>query len=275
MSRLPPPYPDGSCLVTGASSGIGAAIAGELGRRGRGVALVARREERLRALAGELADRHGIRAEVLACDLADPGQRRALPARVDELGLRVDTLVNCAGIGAYGPFVELDPERERLAVQLMCEAVVDLCRSFAPAMARRRAGAILLVSSAIAVYSVPGYATYGAAKAFQLSFGEALRAELRSSRVAVTVLCPGPVETEFFAANGPQLAQRGLPRRLWGDPDEVARVAVRALDRNRRVAVPGATMRALVNAGRLLPREVQARALAPALRRFSASSAQA
>jgi short-subunit dehydrogenase len=262
MSWLPQPQPDATCLVTGASSGIGAAIAGELARRGHGVGLVARRKERLLDLADRLTDRHGIRAEALACDLADPEQRSALPARLEHLGLRVDVLVNCAGIGAYGRFVELDPERELLGVRLMCEAVVDLCHAFAPAMARRRTGAILFVSSGIAMYSVPGYAAYGAAKAFELSFGEALRAELRGSRVAVTTLCPGPVETGFFAANGPQLVERGMPRFLWEDPEDVAGIAIRALDRNRRVAMPGRLMRAMMGSGRHVPRAVQARALA-------------
>lgn len=264
MTWFPAPDPEATCLVTGASSGIGAAIAAELARRGHGVTLVARREGRLRELARELRDEHGVRAEVLACDLVDPAQRDALGGRLEALGLRVDVLVNCAGIGAYGRFIELDPERERRQVRLMCEGVVDLCRAFAPAMAARRSGAILIVSSALAPYAVPGYATYGAAKAFEVAFGETLRAELRDSHVAVTTLCPGPVETGFFAANGPQLAERVVPRALWGDPDAVAVSALQALSRNRRIAVPGRAMRVLVMSGRVIPRRLQA----PALARF-------
>jgi short-subunit dehydrogenase len=261
MSWLPAPGPDATCLVTGASSGIGAAIARELAGRGHGVTLVARREGRLRSLAERLHRQHLVQTEALMCDLADAEQRAALFERLTALRLRVDVLVNCAGIGTYGHFVELDPAREVDQVRLMCEAVVDLCRAFAPTMATRHSGAILIVSSALGFQPIPGYATYGAAKSFEIGFGEALRAELRRARVAVTTLCPGPVETEFFHANGPQPLQRVMPRVLWTSPDAVARAAANGLARNRRVVLPGGPMRALMAAGRVVPRTAAARAV--------------
>lgn len=271
MAWLPPPRAEAVCLVTGASSGIGAAIARELAGRGHGVALLARREERLRALSEELVGAHDVRAEALVCDLAEPAQRAALPKRIATLRLGVDVLVNCAGIGTYGRFVELDPERERAQVRLMCEAVVDLCGAFAPNMAKQRSGAILIVSSGVGLQPMPGYATYGAAKAFEVAFGEALRAELRESRVAVTTVCPGPVETEFFAANGPQPMQRAIPRALWRDAGEVARTAVRGLERNRGVVVPGRTLSGLLAAGRLAPRGPRGRVLGRVLSAYAQS----
>ncbi|MQA84908.1 MAG: SDR family NAD(P)-dependent oxidoreductase [Streptosporangiales bacterium] len=240
-------------MITGASSGIGAAIARELASRGHGVTLVARREERLRDLANELAEAYPVRAEVLACDLADAAARGALPGRVEALGLRVDVLVNNAGLGTHGRFVELDAAREAEQVRVLCEAVVDLCGAFAPAMAARRSGGVLIVSSLSGFQPVPNTATYAAAKAFSLSFGETLHAELRGCGVSVTTLCPGPVDTEFFEVSGPHPTQRVFPKPLWETAEAVARAGIEGLARNRRVVVPGAAMRALVASGRLAP----------------------
>jgi uncharacterized protein len=259
MSWLPPPDSKATCLVTGASSGIGAAIARELASRGYGVTLLARREERLRALAGELDREHFIRADVLPCDLAEPEQRSVLVERIDTLGLRVDVLVNCAGLGTYGRFAELEPAREIEQVRVMCEALIDLCGSFVPGMAARRSGAVMIVSSGLGLQPMPGYASYGAAKSFGVAFGEAIHTELRGSGVAVTTLCPGPVETEFFAANGEQPVQRVVPGALWKEPDTVAQAAVGALERNRRVAIPGWPLRGLMAVSRFAPKGVALR----------------
>lgn len=260
-SWLPAPDPAATCLVTGASSGIGAAIAKELAARGHGVTLVARREERLKALADELSDAYSVRAEHLPCDLARAEARGALAERVEGLGLRVDVLVSNAGLGTYGNFVESDPRRQTQQVRVMCESVVELCSTFAPAMTARRRGCISIVSSGLAFFPAPRYATYGASKAFGLAFGESLHTELRPSGVAVSTLCPGGVETEFFAANGPQPIQRTMPRLLWKSADAVALAAVDGLERNRRVVVPGTPVRALIASGRLLPRSLLLRSL--------------
>jgi short-subunit dehydrogenase len=254
MPWLPAPDPAATCLVTGASSGIGAAIARELAARGHGVTLLARHEDRLRQLAQDLVGTRGVRAEVLRCDLADPDDRADLPARLEALDLRVDVLVNNAGLGTSGRFAELAAAGEVAQVKVMCEAVVDLCSAFTPAMASRRSGAVLIVSSMSALQPMPNMTTYAATKAFSLSFGEALHAELRSAGVAVTTLCPGPVATEFFATNGPNPMERAIPRALWQEPQGVARTAVDGLAENRRLAIPGAAMRVSAAAGRLAPR---------------------
>jgi len=258
---LPPPDAAATCLVTGASSGIGVAIARELATRGYGLTLVARREERLRALSGELASAHGIRAEVLRCDLAQAEDRGAIPDRVDALGLRVEVLVNNAGLGTNGRFIELDPAREVEQVQVMCQAVVEFCGAFVPGMAVRRSGAVLIVSSLGGFQPMPNIATYAAAKAFALSFGEALHAELRPSGVAVTTLCPGAVETEFFEVWGPHPTERVFPKPLWRNPEQVARAGIDGLSRNRRVVIPGIALRAALVGTRLAPRALKLRVL--------------
>src|SRR4051794_1548473 len=144
---LPAPSATTTALVTGASSGIGADLARELAGRGHGVVLVARRADRLEALAAELRDAHGVRAEVLACDLTDDEALAALPGRVEALGLTVDILINNAGYGSAGDFVELDKRAEAAMVRLNCETVVTLTGAYAPAMAERGRGAILVVAS--------------------------------------------------------------------------------------------------------------------------------
>jgi uncharacterized protein len=259
MSWLPDPDPTATCLITGASSGIGAAIAGELAQRGYQLTLVARREERLERVASELAETHSARAETITCDIADARARVALAAEVEARQLRVDVLVNSAGLGSYGPFIRLDPRREIEQVRVGCEAVIALCATFAPVMATRRSGAILIVSSGLGFYPVARQATYVATKAFGLAFGESLHIELRRSGVAVTTLCPGPVETEYFSVNGPHPVQRVFPRLMWKSADAVATAAIDGLERNRRLVIPSVPMRALLASGRLAPTSLQLR----------------
>jgi short-subunit dehydrogenase len=259
MSGLPSPDPAATCLVTGASSGIGAALARELSARGYGVTLVARREERLRSLAAELTSAYGTHAEALPCDLADPSARAALPKRVAALGLRVDLLASNAGLGSHGRFTKLDPAGEVQQIRVMCEAAIDLCGTFVPPMVQRRAGAVLIVASISAFQPVPNTATYGAAKAFLLSFGEALHTELRGSGVAVTTLCPGPVRTEFFDPRVEHPSERIFPASLWKNPKAIAGAGIRGLARNRRVVIPGGVARLLAGSGRFSPHFFQLR----------------
>jgi short-subunit dehydrogenase len=261
---LPAPAPDTAALVTGASSGIGADLARDLARRGHNLVLVARREDRLAALATELHAEHGVRAEVLACDLIDPEARDALPGRIQALGLTVEVLVNNAGYGSAGDFVGLDAAAEAAMVRLNCEAVVALTAAYAPAMAERGRGAILVVASSAGFQPLPGQATYSASKAFALTFAEALHAELRSSGVAVTALCPGPVDTEFADRAGIADAFEMAPGFMKVAAPEVARQAIAGLDANKRVVVPGLATRVGAISGRLTPRAV----LLPMLRRF-------
>lgn len=261
---LPVPSETSTALVTGASSGIGADLARELAARGHGVTLVARREDRLQALAGELRDAHGVRAEVLACDLADPEARDALPGRIAALGLTVEVLVNNAGYGSAGRFVALDAAKETGQVRLNCEAVVALTHAFAPGMVERGRGAILVVASSAGFQPLPGQATYGASKAFALSFAEALHGELGVHGIAVTALCPGPVHTEFMEVAAATELASSAPGFAWVDSDECARQAVDGLVKNRRVVVPGLAIKVATLAGQHTPRAL----LLPLLKRF-------
>jgi short-subunit dehydrogenase len=224
--------------VTGASSGIGADIARELARRGHGVTLTARREDRLRELAEELAAT-GVRAEVMACDVTDGAARERLIAAIAERGLEVEVLVNNAGYGSGGPFHELDAAGEVKMVQTNCEAVIAFCAEYAPGMVERGRGAILNVGSSAGYQPLPRQATYAATKAFVNSFSDALHAELSGKGVTVTSLRPGPVKTEFGESAGMEDEFSSLPGFLVDSSEDVARAAVDGMDKGKRVVNPG------------------------------------
>jgi short-subunit dehydrogenase len=261
---LPPPSPDSTALITGASSGIGTEIARELARRGHGVSLVARREARLRELAEQLEADHRVRAETIAADVSHERPRDRLARELRERGLTVDVLVNNAGFGSGGRFAELDGDHEESMVRTNCEAVVGLTSKFLPAMVERGQGAVLNVASLIAFQPVPFQATYGASKAFVLSFSDALHEELRGSGVTVTAVCPGPVRTEFGDAGGFGGADDRIPSFLWLSAPSVARAAVNGLEHGDRVVVPGPVNRIAALYGQHLPRSL----LLPMARRF-------
>lgn len=237
--------------MTGASSGIGADIARELAERGHGLTLVARREERLRRLAGELS---AVRVEVMACDLADPGSRERLFAEVSARGLVVEVLVNNAGFGSAGRVDRLDPETEVRMVRTNVEAPVELCMRYVPGMVERGRGAVLNVASTSAFQPLPRQATYAATKAFVLSYTDAMHGDLAGTGVAVTALCPGPVRTEFTRGAGLERAEQRVPAMLWKDPAEVARAGVEGLEKGRRTVVVGRLNGVGAVAGRLVPR---------------------
>lgn len=253
---LPPARPGATCLITGASSGIGAELARGLAARGLGVTLVARREDRLRELADELVDEHGIRADTVAADVSGAAGRERLQAEVADRELDVEVLVNNAGFGSGGPFVALDPERETEMVRTNVEAVVALTGAYLPAMQERGRGAVLNVASLIAFQPVPYQATYGATKAFVLSFSDALHEELRGTGVTMTSVCPGPVRTEFGAMGGFGGADERIPDHLWISAEKVARDALNAVERGDRVTVPGPHNRIAALWGQHLPRSI-------------------
>jgi len=268
---LPAPTPTTTAMVTGASSGIGAELARELARRGHGITLVARRRERLEVLATELADAHRVRTEVLVADVTDPEARAGLLAEVDELGLSVDVLVNNAGFSTTGPVHRSDRRREIALVRTDVEAVVDLCSLVLPGMVDRARGAVLNVASTAAFQPLPGQAAYGGAKAFVLSFSQAVRAELRGTGVSLTALCPGPVKTEFAETAGftPEEAEASLPGFMWLPATRVARHAIDGLAAGKAVVIPGLANRVGAQLGRNAPRAVLTSFLArqhPALR---------
>jgi short-subunit dehydrogenase len=251
---LPPPAANSTALITGASAGIGAEIARQLAGRGHGVTLVARREQRLRELADELAEANGVRAEVISADLGDQAERDRLAAAIDELGLTVELLVNNAGFGDSGAVHATDRERLVSMVRLNCEALLDLQARYTPGMVERGRGAVLNVASTASFQPIPGTATYAATKAFVLSLTEASHADLEGTGVAMTALCPGPVKTEFVEAAGLGSAEESLPGVFWTDVEEVARQAVDGLDNGKRVVVPGLMNRAGALTGRHSPR---------------------
>lgn len=249
-----------AALVTGASSGIGAAIARDLHRRGHHVVLVARRAELLDALAAEL----GTRASVLAADLSRREDRAGLPGRVAGLGLSVEALVNNAGLATIGPQSAAEPGAELNVIEVDVAAVVDLCTRFLPTMVARRRGAVLNVASVGAFGPLPGQAVYGAAKAFVLSYTHALRAELRGSGVSATALCPGPVHTGFGDAAGFATAdaEKLLPKPLWVGVEEVARAGVAGMLAGTAVVIPGRLNRVAAALYHLAPRGAIGAALA-------------
>jgi short-subunit dehydrogenase len=251
---LPAPSVSGTALVTGASSGIGVAVARELAARGHSVTLVARRRERLSSLASELESEHGVAATALACDLAEPESRDRLEAEIRELGRSVEILVNNAGFGSRGRFVSNDGGRMREMVRLNVEAVVDLTSRFLPGMASRGRGAVLNVASLAAFQPLPGSATYAATKSFVLSFSEAIHEELRGSGVTVTAVCPGPVKTEFVQTAGMAGVENDTPDLFWMSAEEVGREAVEGTEHGKRVVVPGTLNRAQSLLGQHTPR---------------------
>jgi short-subunit dehydrogenase len=251
---LPRPSASSTALITGASAGIGDAIARELARRGHGVTLVARREQRLNELADELRQAYGVRADPIVADLGDHDARDHLEGRLRELGLMVEILVNNAGFGGSGDVATTDRERLASMVRLNCEALLDLQARFTPEMVERGRGAVINVASTAAFQPIPGTATYAATKAFVLSLTEATHAELSESGVTATALCPGPVKTEFAEVAGVGGAEENLPGVFWTDVEDVARAAVDGADSGKRVVVPGLLNRAGALTGQHSPR---------------------
>ncbi|HEU4393529.1 MAG TPA: SDR family oxidoreductase [Solirubrobacterales bacterium] len=257
-SRLPDPSPDFTALVTGASSGIGMEFARALGRRGHSLTLVARRQERLLALAAEISGEHGVHVDCLAADLSVAAERDGLHAQVLARGRGVQMLVNCAGFGIYEPFAASERERELEQVRLLVDAVVDLDARYLPAMVERGRGAVINIASTAGFQPLPGNGTYSASKAFVLAHTEALAEELRGRGVVVTAVCPGPVPTEFFEVGQPLVVHR-IPRLFWCDSTRVAEDGLRAAARGAPSIVPGSVLTRLFYAPyRTAPRPIAA-----------------
>ncbi len=249
-------------LVTGASSGIGEALARRLAADRRALALVARRGERLEALAAELRARHGIEVHPIALDLIAPGAAERLVGEVERRGLTVDWLVNNAGFGTTGRFDRLPVAREVEEIRLNVEVPVELAGRFLPGMVARGRGAVINVAS-LAAYGPMAYsATYAATKAFLLSFSEAIAAELAGTGVHVLCVCPGFTRTEF--QEKARVDTRRVPGLAWMTAEEVADQTVRAVGRTA-VLVNG-TLNSLTSiAMRLVPRGLIARTTARVL----------
>ena len=250
-----------TALVTGASAGIGAAMARALAARGADLILVARRGDRLDALAEECRAR-GVRALAAPADLADPAARAGLAAAHPD----VDLLINNAGLGVYGASDETDWARTERLLAVNVVALTHLSRLYAPAMVARGFGRILQVASIVGFLPVPRFAAYAASKAYVVSLGLAMDAELAPRGVRVSVLCPGGTATEFFdVASGPDAAGHN-PRRMMS-ADAVARIGLAAMANGRTLVVAGGTNAATVFALRFAPRALAARAALWATRR--------
>jgi hypothetical protein len=236
-------------LVTGASAGLGVEFARQLSKRGYSLVLAARRKERLEELAKELG-----RARAVAIDLSKSSATAKLMADLEAKGETVDLLVNNAGFGLIGKFAELNPKREREMIDLNIGALTDLCRAAAPAMIRRKSGAILNVASTAAFQAGPKMAVYFATKAFVLSLSEALHEELKPHGIKVSCLCPGPTRTEFGEVAG--FGGNGLFDKVAMNAAEVVEQGLKGLDSNRAVVVTGWLNKIGAASTRFAPRSV-------------------
>jgi len=254
---LPPPSDRSTAVVTGASSGIGEALARALARRGHGVTLVARSIDKLQMLADQISAT-GVAAHVVGADLSDRSVRSQLLARITDLGVEPDILVNNAGISTLGPVASSDPVAEMEMVEIDVVAVADLCSRFLPGMVERGRGAVLNVASTGAFQPLPGQAAYGAGKAFVLSYTLSLGGELRGTGVTATTLCPGPVDTGFGERAGfaKEDAVAALPAFLWEPAQSVARAGIDGLASGRAVVIPGWGNRAGTVVARMIPNRV-------------------
>jgi short-subunit dehydrogenase len=237
-----------TALITGASTGIGAAFARQLAVRGAHLILVARSEDKLRALAAEIGTAHGVRVDVLPIDLTRPAAGEDLAGRVAALGRTVDVLVNNAGFATHGDVWDADPARLLEQVQLNSAVVVDLTARFLPAMTARRGGAIINVASTAAFQPVAHMAVYAASKAFVLSFTEAVWGEARPHGVKVIAVSPGATETPFFEVAGEE-ASFGKRRA----PEQVVATALRGLAQGRPSIVDGRLNAMMATLQRFLP----------------------
>jgi len=245
-------------LVTGASAGIGQALAEQLAAGGANLILAARRRDRLDELAQKLAAAHRIRAEVFAADLAQPDAPTKIFDFTQQKSIPVDLLVNNAGFGAYGEFVSIDTQRLLDMVQVNCSAVVHLTRLYLPGMIERGHGDVLIVASTASFQAVPYISTYAATKAFDLLFAEGLAEEMKPHGIRVCGLCPGSTESEFRQVAN----QEGHPaaaERRQEPAEKVARVGLQALAAGKSYVISGVGNYLGAQVQRLVPRRLVTR----------------
>ncbi|WP_018024423.1 mycolate reductase [Corynebacterium ulceribovis] len=253
---LPPPSSDVRAVVTGASSGIGKAIARQLAREGHSQIIVARSVNKLNELKAELeAANPTVTIDVRPCDLADATARQEL---IDELERTdVSILINSAGIATFGKFQDQDPAGERMQFELNATALYELTAVVLPGMLARKSGAICNVGSAAGNTAIPGNATYVGTKAFVNTFTEALHYDLKGTGVHCTLLAPGPVRPDA-RDDGANEVDEAVPDFLWTSTDECARDTLNALAKNRLRVVPGILSKGMNLASTYVPRRVAA-----------------
>lgn len=246
-----------TALVTGASAGLGAGFARELAARGHDLVLTARRRERLDELAGELRNAHGANSLVVPADLSDPAAPGEILASVAAEGIDVDVLINNAGYGMPGFYVETDWQDHADFLQVMVVAVAQLTHGLLPGMVERGFGRVVSVSSlAGLIVAPPGHTLYSPAKAFVIKMSEALASEMDGTGVHVTVTCPGFTYTEFHDVIGNRDQVSQLGSHMWMQADDVVRGALDAADRGRVLHVPGAWNRGVSSLFKLLPHAI-------------------
>jgi short-subunit dehydrogenase len=244
-------------LVTGASSGIGWALAEQLAAKGANLVLTARRADRLKQLADDVTTRYGVETQIFAADLARPQAPGEIFRFVEQKRLPIELLINNAGFGAYGEFHKVEAQRLLDMVQVNVAAVVHLTHLFLPAMVDRRSGYVLIVASTAAFQPVPYISTYAATKGFDLLFAEGIAEEVRRYGVHVCALCPGSTASEFNEVAGqPRIAG---PQE---SNDKVARVGLEALAAGKPRVISGARNWLSVEAQRLAPRRLVTRVAA-------------
>ncbi len=251
-------------LITGGSGGIGEEFARQLAARGENVLLVARSADKLAALCAELAQAHQVDAQYVALDLSHRDAVGELFAETERRALVIETLINNAGFGALGDFVELDLERALEMIDLNIKTLVALCYYYLPPMRERRRGSIINVASTAAFQGVPYMATYAATKAFVLSFSEALWEENSAHGVHVMALCPGMTKTNFFEVAGS--SEERLPMRVAQTPREVVKTALSGLERKRSHIISGWSNYVMTELERLAPRSLVTRIAGKAMR---------
>jgi short-subunit dehydrogenase len=236
---------DSNALITGASAGIGREFARQLAGQARSLVLVARREQRLSELRGELTQHHpNLVVHIRETDFADLAQLKELVAWLEREKINVDLLINNAGLGDSGPFATSNPKRNEQMMLVNMVALTSLTRHLLPQMIARKRGGILNVSSSAGFLPIPGFAVYAASKAYVTSFSEALRTELRGTGVNVCALCPGPVHTEFQeVAKRPGWQPDSGPEFVYVSVEHVVHDALAALDADRPLAIPGFAMK--------------------------------
>lgn len=240
-------------LVTGASAGIGKALAKELAAGGTNLVLTARRQQRLAELARQLSAEHDVVTEVFAADLAQPSAPGEIFAFTQGRGIHIDLLVNNAGFGKYGEFIQAETERLLDMVRVNCSAVVHLTRLYLPEMVRRKRGDVLMVASTAAFQGVPYIATYAATKGFDLLFAEGLAEEVKPYRIRVCALCPGSTESEFHEVAGHRPSS-SVERRE--SAEKVARTGLRALAAGKSYVISGRRNYLAAQSERLVPRRL-------------------
>jgi short-subunit dehydrogenase len=238
-------------LITGASAGIGAALADVFADQGHALVLVARRAPQLKALADRIEERRRVRPHVMVLDLAQPDAPARIEDEMREAGEEPQFVVNNAGFGMLGQAANLDRKQQLAMIDLNVRVLTDLSLRFVESLGRHKGG-ILNVASVASFMPGPGMAVYHATKAYVLSFSEALHRELGGQGIHVTALCPGPVETEFMTRAG--VPENYFPRFLSRSAERVARDGYNGLMRNRRVVVPGSDNKVTAMLPRFLPR---------------------